>query len=70
GRGAEAVYREGRMTASYVHFYFPSNPAAVAALFAPDLEAAIAGKPAPTVDGVMPEEMQSPVGAGLPAMGP
>jgi hypothetical protein len=26
------------MTASYVHFYFPSNPAAVAALFAPDLE--------------------------------
>ena len=22
GRGAEAVYREGRMTASYVHFYF------------------------------------------------
>lgn len=37
GRGAEAVYRQGRMTASYVHFYFPSNPAAVAALFAPDL---------------------------------
>ncbi len=35
GRGAEAVYRQGRMTASYVHFYFPSNPAAVAALFAP-----------------------------------
>ena len=26
------------MTASYVHFYFPSNPGAVAALFAPDLE--------------------------------
>jgi cobyrinic acid a,c-diamide synthase len=37
GRGAEAVYRTGRMTASYVHFYFPSNPRAVAALFAPDL---------------------------------
>ena len=36
GRGAEAVFRQGRMTASYVHFYFPSNPAAVAALFAPD----------------------------------
>nr|WP_260524869.1 cobyrinate a,c-diamide synthase [Pseudomonas sp. MWU16-30317] len=35
GRGAEAVYRIGRMTASYVHFYFPSNPQAVAALFAP-----------------------------------
>ncbi|WP_434563899.1 cobyrinate a,c-diamide synthase [Pseudomonas sp. Z4-20] len=38
GRGAEAVFRQGRMTASYVHFYFPSNPRAVAALFAPDLE--------------------------------
>ncbi|HEY0289010.1 MAG TPA: cobyrinate a,c-diamide synthase [Pseudomonas sp.] len=35
GRGAEAVYRDGRMTASYVHFYFPSNPQAVAALFRP-----------------------------------
>jgi cobyrinic acid a,c-diamide synthase len=35
GRGAEAVYRDGRMTASYVHFYFPSNPQAVAALFLP-----------------------------------
>jgi len=23
------------MTASYVHFYFPSNPQAIAALFAP-----------------------------------
>lgn len=35
GRGAEAVYRDGRLTASYVHFYFPSNPHAVAALFRP-----------------------------------
>jgi len=70
GRGAEAVYREGRMTASYVHFYFPSNPSAVAALFAPDREAAIAGRPAPTVDRVLPEETQIPVGAGLPAMRP
>ncbi len=35
GRGAEAVYREGRLTASYVHFYFPSNPQAIAAFFAP-----------------------------------
>lgn len=33
GRGAEAVYRLGRLTASYVHFYFPSNPGAVARLF-------------------------------------
>ncbi|PKO83551.1 MAG: cobyrinate a,c-diamide synthase [Betaproteobacteria bacterium HGW-Betaproteobacteria-11] len=31
----EAVYRQGRLTASYVHFYFPSNPAATAALFLP-----------------------------------
>lgn len=35
GRGAEAVYRCGRLTASYVHFYFPSNPHASAALLAP-----------------------------------
>ena len=33
GREGEAVYRHQRLTASYVHFYFPSNPAAVAALF-------------------------------------
>jgi cobyrinic acid a,c-diamide synthase len=32
---AEAVYRSGRLTASYIHAYFPSNPQAVAALFAP-----------------------------------
>lgn len=31
----EAIYRRGRLTASYVHFYFPSNPAAAAALFLP-----------------------------------
>ena len=30
----EAVYRVGSLTASYFHAYFPSNPAAVAALFA------------------------------------
>lgn len=35
GRGAEAVYRRGRLTASYVHFYFPSNPRAAAALLRP-----------------------------------
>ena len=33
GRDGEAVYRQERLTASYVHFYFPSNPEAVAALF-------------------------------------
>ena len=35
GRGNEAVYRTGRLTASYVHFYFPSNPDAAAALLRP-----------------------------------
>lgn len=34
-RTAEAVYRVGRLTASYIHLYFPGNPAAVAALLAP-----------------------------------
>jgi cobyrinic acid a,c-diamide synthase len=33
GGEGEAIYRQGRLTASYVHFWFPSNPAAVAALF-------------------------------------
>lgn len=33
GKPGEAVYRVGALTASYVHLYFPSNPAAVAALF-------------------------------------
>ncbi|MFZ2266409.1 MAG: cobyrinate a,c-diamide synthase [Azonexus sp.] len=33
GRTGEAIYRQGRLTASYVHFYFPSNPSAVARLF-------------------------------------
>ncbi|WP_168563461.1 cobyrinate a,c-diamide synthase [Rhizobacter sp. SG703] len=33
GRRGEAVYRSGRLTASYFHAYFPSNPQAVARLF-------------------------------------
>jgi cobyrinic acid a,c-diamide synthase len=32
GRNGEAIYRKVRLTASYVHFYFPSNPTAVAAM--------------------------------------
>jgi len=32
---AEAVYRIGRLTASYIHFYLPSNPEAAAALLRP-----------------------------------
>ena len=31
----EAVYRQGRLTASYMHFYFPSNPEAALRLFQP-----------------------------------
>lgn len=33
GPSREAVYRHAGMTASFVHFYFPSNPAAALALF-------------------------------------
>ena len=36
GRTAEAVYRQGSTTASYVHLYFASNPGAVARLFHPN----------------------------------
>ena len=32
---AEAVYRSGRLTASYIHFYLPSNPRATAELLLP-----------------------------------
>lgn len=35
GTTAEPVYRIGRLTASYVHSYFPSNLDAVARIFAP-----------------------------------
>lgn len=35
GPTAESVYRHGRMTASFVHFYFPSNADAAARLFLP-----------------------------------
>lgn len=36
GAPGEAVYRVKRLTASYLHLYFPSNPSAAAALFHPD----------------------------------
>lgn len=35
GKPGEAVYRVGRLTASYLHLYFASNPAATARLFMP-----------------------------------
>ncbi|MDN3520056.1 cobyrinate a,c-diamide synthase [Halomonas ramblicola] len=31
----EAIYRQRRLTATYLHLFFPDNPAAVARLFAP-----------------------------------
>jgi len=31
----EAVFRQGRLFASFMHLYFPSNPLAIAALFTP-----------------------------------
>lgn len=33
GKPGEAIYRHGNLTASYLHFYFPSNPSTVACLF-------------------------------------
>ncbi len=36
GRGGEAIYRHRRLTATYMHFYFPSNPEAAARLFLPE----------------------------------
>jgi cobyrinic acid a,c-diamide synthase len=35
GSQGEAVYRSGRLTASYLHLYWPSNPEAAAKLFLP-----------------------------------
>lgn len=35
GRTAEPLYQQGSLRASYLHHYFPSNPAAVAAFFCP-----------------------------------
>ncbi len=39
GVQGEALYRAGSLTASYFHAYFPSNPAASAALFLPGAQA-------------------------------
>lgn len=33
GGAGESLYRRGSLTASYVHFYFPSGPSAIAAIF-------------------------------------
>lgn len=39
-RTLEAVYRVGRLTASYIHLYMPSNPQAAAELFLPGRQVA------------------------------
>lgn len=39
GGDGEGVYRQGKLTASYVHWYMPSNPKAAAVLFNPQLVA-------------------------------
>ncbi|MBB3195824.1 cobyrinate a,c-diamide synthase [Roseateles terrae] len=35
GRTAEPLYQQGSLRASYLHHYFPSNPAAIAKFFSP-----------------------------------
>jgi cobyrinic acid a,c-diamide synthase len=40
GQSGEPVWRNRRLTASYFHFYFPSNPEATAALFESPLPSA------------------------------
>jgi cobyrinic acid a,c-diamide synthase len=35
GAGSEPIYRQARLTASYMHFYFPSDATAAARLFLP-----------------------------------
>lgn len=37
----EAVYRDKQLTASYLHFFFPSNPKAIAQLFKPSLRGTV-----------------------------
>jgi cobyrinic acid a,c-diamide synthase len=43
GRQGEPAYRLGSLLASYLHLYFPSNPAALVRVFAPD-------RPLPALD--------------------
>jgi cobyrinic acid a,c-diamide synthase len=43
GKSTEAIYRIGRLTASYMHFYFPSNAEATARLFSSGITPAKAG---------------------------
>ncbi|MDH0863528.1 cobyrinate a,c-diamide synthase [Mitsuaria sp. GD03876] len=53
GRAAERLYARGSLRASYVHHYFPSNPAAVAAFFGG------APRPAPAATPISSPESNS-----------
>ena len=57
GRQGEPAYRQGSLLASYVHLYFPSNPAALVRVFAPN-------HPYPADDRI-----SAPVTPGEPARG-
>ncbi len=54
GRAAERLYIEGSLRASYVHHYFPSNPAAIAAFFGGEAAAATTAAAAATSAGAHP----------------
>ncbi|PIM53547.1 cobyrinate a,c-diamide synthase [Roseateles chitinivorans] len=54
GRAAERLYIEGSLRASYVHHYFPSNPAAIAAFFGGAAAAATTADAAATSAGAHP----------------
>ena len=57
GRQGEPAYRLGSLLASYLHLYFPSNPAALVRVFAPN-------RPSPADDRIL-----APVTPGEPARG-
>ncbi len=57
GRQGEPAYRLGSLLASYLHLYFPSNPAALVRVFAPN-------HPSPADDRI-----SAPVTPGEPARG-
>lgn len=58
GRQGEPAYRLGSLLASYLHLYFPSNPAALVRVFAPD-------RPLPALD-----RTRQLVARGEPPRGP
>lgn len=47
GRQGEPAYRQGRLHASYMHLYFPSNPLAAARLFRPSFPSSLRSRRSP-----------------------